>query len=165
MFPVGFAVADQSFNRTTIVRQWNLICKQLCEAVDIRYFLEALKFLRHVGFGCSFFDTKVIAEKVEGLKSILTFECSVCNKIDTVRTSHTESSFGSTNRVGVIDALSTGIGYTQFAEILALTDIPQLCEKTYSIYHNSISNTVSNLNQRLMSKAAEEEANSSEEKN
>ncbi|KAF5278401.1 hypothetical protein FQA39_LY05890 [Lamprigera yunnana] len=82
--------------------------------VDIRYIFDALKTIRHIGFGCSFFDTEIISEKVEGLESILTLKCLVRNKIDTVTTSHTESSFGSTNRAAVI-----GIGCIQFTDIPA----------------------------------------------
>ncbi|KAK4882827.1 hypothetical protein RN001_006146 [Aquatica leii] len=133
--------------------------------VDLKYFLDALKSLQHVGFGCSFFDIDVISEKIEGLESTLTFKCNVCNKIDTVKTGDIESSFGSANRAGVISAISVGIGYTQFSEMLATIDIPQMSNKTYLKYHNSISSSVNNVNQRLMTEAAIEETKLSEETN
>ncbi|KAK4885390.1 hypothetical protein RN001_001661 [Aquatica leii] len=133
--------------------------------VDLKYFLDALKSLQHVGFGCSFFDIDVISEKIEGLESTLTFKCNVCNKIDTVKTGDIESSYGSANRAGVISAISVGIGYTQFSEMLATMDIPQMSNKTYLKYHNSISSSVNNVNQRLMTEAAMEETKLSEETN
>ncbi|KAF5302377.1 hypothetical protein FQA39_LY10416 [Lamprigera yunnana] len=54
--------------------------------VDLEYFLNALKSLKHEGFGCSFFDLSVLSEKSEGLYSIISLRCSVFNTIATIRT-------------------------------------------------------------------------------
>ncbi|KAF5304957.1 hypothetical protein FQA39_LY09431 [Lamprigera yunnana] len=54
--------------------------------IDLEYFLIALKSLKHEGFGCSFFNLSVLSEKSKGLHSIISFRCSVCNTIETIRT-------------------------------------------------------------------------------
>ncbi|KAF5298846.1 hypothetical protein FQR65_LT19566 [Abscondita terminalis] len=102
--------------------------------VDIQHFLKSLKSLRHIGLGCSFFDVEVIAEKIEGFQSSLTFKCNVCGKLDVVKTSSDSASFGSVNCADVIGTLAIGIGYTQFSEMFAAMDIPQMSNKTYLKY-------------------------------
>ncbi|KAK4882653.1 hypothetical protein RN001_005972 [Aquatica leii] len=108
-------------------------------------------------YDCSFFDLNLISEKIEGLQSIFSFQCAVCNIIQTVKTDD-PSEKHSSNLLAVLGALSTGIGYSQFSEVLAAMNIPSLSHKTYTKYHNQLSGTINNKNKELLINAGKEEA-------
>ncbi|KAK4877525.1 hypothetical protein RN001_010031 [Aquatica leii] len=125
--------------------------------INISYFFSQLKLLQHKGYDCSFFDLNLISEKIEGLQSIFSFQCAVCNIIQTVK-SDDPSEKHSSNLLAVLGALSTGIGYSQFSEVLAAMNIPSLSHKTYTKYHNQLSGTINNKNKELLINAGKEEA-------
>ncbi|KAK4885602.1 hypothetical protein RN001_001873 [Aquatica leii] len=124
--------------------------------VNISYFFEQLISIRHEGFDCSFYDLNIISEKFEGLQSVFSFKCSVCNKIETIRNDITENKMN-TNLGVVAGAIATGVGYSQVSELFASMDVPNMSNKTYSKYHSKISLAITkNINQ-LMTEAGKEE--------
>ncbi|KAK4880023.1 hypothetical protein RN001_008169 [Aquatica leii] len=121
--------------------------------INISYFFSQLKSLQHKGYDCSFFDLNLISEKLEGLQSIFSFQCAVCNIIQTVKTDD-PSEKHSSNLLVVLGALSTGIGYFPFSEVLAAMNIPSLSHKTYTKYQNQLSGAMNNKNKKLLINAA-----------
>lgn len=99
----------------------------------------------------------LISEKIEGLQSVFSFRCSVCNIIEVVRSEDPNDDINS-NTVAVLGAISMGIGYSQLSELLATMDIPNMSNKTYTKYHCKISSTISEQNEQIMKSAGEEEA-------
>ncbi|KAK4882555.1 hypothetical protein RN001_005874 [Aquatica leii] len=125
--------------------------------IDISYFLGQLKSLKHKGYDCSFFDMNLVSEKIEGMQSILSFKCQVCNIVKTVRTEDLDSKINS-NLLSVLSAISSGIGYSQLSEVFAAMDIPSMSHKTYSKYHNDLSPVIHKKYENLMKTAGKEEA-------
>ncbi|KAF5293159.1 hypothetical protein FQR65_LT20153 [Abscondita terminalis] len=105
---------------------------------------------------CSFFDMNVISEKFEGVYSVITFRCSVCNVIEKVRTGHNSDQMNSSLVLGTITA---GIGYAQINELFAAINIPLLSNKTYLKHQNTLAVLINKQLQKEATIAAQEEAN------
>ncbi|KAK4884125.1 hypothetical protein RN001_000396 [Aquatica leii] len=94
--------------------------------VEMSYFFNQLQQIKHEGFGCSFSDLRFISEKIEGLRSIFTFKCSICNITERIRTENLDDGTpqDTINISAVAGSVATGIGYSQLSELLAALDIP-----------------------------------------
>ncbi|KAF5299124.1 hypothetical protein FQR65_LT09482 [Abscondita terminalis] len=111
--------------------------------INIAYFLNQLKSLKHKGFDCSFFNLSLVSKKIAGFESIFSFRCDVCNIVQTIRSEDPDEKV---NR------------YKFFVGTWFSLDIPSMSHKTYSKYHNQISNVVNKKNEELMINAGKEEA-------
>lgn len=123
--------------------------------VDLVSFLESLKSLKHNGFGCSFYNMNLVAEKRLGFKSLLTFECNMCNKIETVST---ESELNKdVNKSVVCGSIAIGIGHTQLSELCASINIPPISSTTYVRHQNEVQEKISSTLWKELLEAGEED--------
>ncbi|XP_031327666.1 uncharacterized protein LOC116182986 isoform X1 [Photinus pyralis] len=125
--------------------------------VNISYLFSQLKSLKHEGFNCSFFDLNLVSEKIEGLHSVFSFKCEVCNIIQNIRTEDPDNNVN-VNLMAAIGCISAGIGYSQLSEILASLDVPNMSHTTYSKHHNQLFSVIQTKNEELMVNAGKEEA-------
>ncbi|KAF5300997.1 hypothetical protein FQR65_LT08980 [Abscondita terminalis] len=111
--------------------------------VDIAYFIKSLKSLQHEGFGCSFFNMDIIAEKRLGFASVFTVKCLMCHKVDTV--------------CNYLCYCFNSAGYKQLSEFTSTMDIPTISSATYANYHDNICDIYNRAATNSMAKAAQEE--------
>ncbi|KAK4887206.1 hypothetical protein RN001_003477 [Aquatica leii] len=141
------------------------------------YFFNQLQQIKHEGkflenktytlhnhlilrFGCFLSDLSFISEKIEELRSIFTFKCSICNITERIKTENPDDGIpqGTINISAVAGSVATGIKYCQLSELLAALDIPCMTNKTYSKSHEILCEAVDKENECLMRNAANEEA-------
>jgi len=137
--------------------------------VDIDYYTNQLLNLgNHKPFDCGPQNLKIVSKVTYGLKTCISFQCSMCNKIEKVWT-HKLSTEESTSRndintVAVTSALCSGLTFEMLNHFFAGLNMPFFTSATFYKVHNKIEDAISKITLEDMLKAGKEELDIAESK-
>lgn len=125
--------------------------------VSLEFFLENLtKISKHnSAFGCTLENLILVSEKKSGLTSQLKFRCNMCNIYLFLDTDKPESL--ELNKAAISGMMTTGIGLSQFEELLASMDLPCINQKHYDKLHDEVCNEWHKTATNLMKAAGKRE--------
>lgn len=130
--------------------------------VNISYFLRKMTELgnHNPTFGCSLDNLKFVNETRHGLRSLILFECNMCNGKFSIQTQDpdTSSTHMDINARAVAGIMSVGGGFSHLEEICASIGMPCMSSKTYSAIHDTICDGWEKAAIKEMEDAAKKEA-------
>lgn len=97
-----------------------------------------LNFCNHGPLGCSPNDIILTGENKNGLISLFTFKCKMCNITCTIENDTCEDNYLNLNVCAVAGTIAIGCGRSQLEEVLSAINLPSLTEKTYDHNHKVI---------------------------
>lgn len=101
----------------------------------------------------------VLCERRIGLHSTFYLKCKMCGVEDTLTTEEKTSQLNmDINTAMTLASVSSGIGFAQLEEVAASINMPMMTNKTYSNYHDKVSDVILQTAWQTMEEAGREEA-------
>lgn len=133
--------------------------------VDIGYYFNEIKKIKHEAFDCTFSNLKFEQEIRHGFHSTFIFKCEVCGLKEKIFTENPQNSKNlDVNIAYTTGVINTGQGFTQLQEISSVLNMPCMANTLYQKCHNKISDSMYEVALEEMKAAGVEEANYALEK-
>jgi hypothetical protein len=101
---------------------------------------------------------ELVREKRVGLKSVLVFQCNMCNIEQTVYTETEKEGEMDVNSSAVSATITTGGGHAQLEEFFSTMNVPPMSDKTFRKFEDKLCKEMMETAEAEMKAAAEEEA-------
>ncbi|KAF2890357.1 hypothetical protein ILUMI_15816, partial [Ignelater luminosus] len=114
----------------------------------------------HEPFNCNITNMYLTKERRVGLISIFHLKCKMCGLEQTLETDVLDRSTKDmdVNLATTLAAVSTGIGYSQCEEMMAVLNVPFVAHKTYQRCHKSVAEVICKTALQTIEEADKEEA-------
>lgn len=126
--------------------------------INVSHFAKQLLNIgSHGPLGCSSKEMDLVGEKQNGLISVFTFRCKMCNCTFYINNDCEQDNYLNLNACAVAGTVAIGCGQAQLEEFLSCVNLPILSERTYHNNHQLISKHWETVALGTMKQAAEKE--------